>query len=506
MATIITSILLLFFNPFAFSQPEIAWEATFGGTENEFLHNGQATSDGGYILVGHTLSNDGDVFGNHGEEDVWVVKVDATGTLEWQRAYGGSDQELGRAILQTVDGGYIFAGSTSSEDGDVAGNNGSLDYWVVKIDAVGTIEWENAYGGSGNDRGRLLLQTNDGGFLVGGYSSSVNGDISSNNGVNDFWIVKIDSNGALQWEHSYGGSDSEYPYKAIQTADNGFIIVGDTESNDGDISLNQGEKDIWVIKTDATGNLEWQKTFGGSESETGFDVLELPDGGYRIIGDSESADGDISNPKGFYDIWMLKLDANGTLLSEKSYGGNSNESASTLLLTDDGYIISGFSLSSTGDVSNNYGNNDVWVLKINEGEEIEWEKNYGGTHSDTAQAMTFGSDGNLTFFAQTFSEDIDVSENQGERDYWIVKLEEILSNNSVEIFNVKVYPNPASDVLFIEASIPIATLQLLNVLGQTVHSASKTSQLDVSGVSKGGYFLRIRFEDGASATQKIIIQ
>jgi hypothetical protein len=172
---------------------ELDWQKSIGGSAEDLLVAIQQTTEGGYVVTGHTYSNDGDVTGNHGDWDAWVVKLDNTGNLEWQNAIGGSDSDLARSIEQTIDGGYIVGGITGSNDGDISGNNGSGDYLVVKLLQNGAIEWQKSLGGVSPDDARSIQQTPDGGYIVGGISQSNDGDVAGNNGERDYWVVKLGS-------------------------------------------------------------------------------------------------------------------------------------------------------------------------------------------------------------------------------------------------------------------------------------------------------------------------
>ena len=170
-------------------------------------------------------------------------------TIQWQKSLGGSDVELGSYIQQTNDGGYIVAGQSSSIDGDVSGNHGaSVDYWVVKISSLGAIEWQKSLGGTGQDAAFSIKQTTDGGYIVTGESDSNDGDVSGNHGSQDIWVVKLNITGAIEWQKSLGGTESESTFSIQQTNDGGFIVAGGSSSNDGDVSGNHGDVDCWLMK------------------------------------------------------------------------------------------------------------------------------------------------------------------------------------------------------------------------------------------------------------------
>src|SRR4051812_25721754 len=194
----------------ALSQPTIQWQKSLGGTKGDAANSVAATNNGGYILAGQTVSSNGNVTSNHGGADYWIVKVNSAGGIEWQKSPGGSLYEEAYAVKQTSDNGYIIAGASRSNDGDVTGHHGSdtskADYWVIKLNSVGNIEWEKSLGGVGDDVARCVQQTSDGGYIVAGTSNSTDGDVTGNHGGNDYWVIKLSAAGAIEWQKSLGGS------------------------------------------------------------------------------------------------------------------------------------------------------------------------------------------------------------------------------------------------------------------------------------------------------------
>ena len=191
------------------AQPTIEWAKAFGGTEADQAQSIQQTSDGGYVVTGMTISNNGDVFGNHGGLDFWILKLDFLGTVKWKKVYGGSDNDRPNSIKQTTDGGFVVAGHTLSNNGNVSGNHGYYDAWVLKLDSIGIIQWQKTLGGTDWEEASDIEQTTDGGYILVGWSSSTDGDVSQNHGSLDYWIVKLDYAGNIQWQKSYGGSNED---------------------------------------------------------------------------------------------------------------------------------------------------------------------------------------------------------------------------------------------------------------------------------------------------------
>ena len=301
----------------------IQWQKNLGGSGDDYCESVQQTSDGGYIAAGYTGSSaSGDVTGvNNGNYDFWVVKLNDSGVIQWQKNYGGSAGDIAKDIKPTSDGGYIVTGFTySSASGDVTGvNNGVTDYWIVKLNSSGIIEWQKNYGGNAVEVGREVYQTSDGGYIVAGSTaSSANGDVTGvNNGAEDFWIVKLNSLGAIEWQKNYGGSADDNASSIQQTPDGSYIISGYTYSSaTGDVTgANKGNGDFWIVKINSTGILDWQYNYGGNQIDEAYSVHQTGDGGYVVAGMTESsASGDVTGAnKGGEDYWIMKLTSNGLL-------------------------------------------------------------------------------------------------------------------------------------------------------------------------------------------------
>jgi gliding motility-associated-like protein len=288
----------------------------YGGSQEDFPTTIAAAPDGGYFVTGHTLSNDGDVSGNHGQTDYWIIKIDAKGTLIWQKCLGGGDYDFSTSIQATPDGGCISAGTTNSSNGDITGFHGAGDYWVVKLDKLGNLQWQKTYGGSFTENANNIQITNDGGYLVSGFSNSFDGDVSGNHGDGyDAWLIKLNKTGVIQWQKCYGGSQNEVAYFTQLTSDGGYVVAGSARSSDGDLSCNAGMADAWIFKITGNGDLEWQKDFGGNDFDEAYCILPLSDGSFITAGYVNSSD--ISGyhaptakyPVGISDYWVVKLSA-----------------------------------------------------------------------------------------------------------------------------------------------------------------------------------------------------
>lgn len=224
------------------------WHTTFGGTKNDVGYGICRATDNRIVAAGITFSNDGDVSGNHGKGDAWVVKIDEGEGIIWQRCLGGSEYDCAKSIKSTKDGGSVVAGVTCSTDGDVSGIKGNADAWVVKLGIAGEIEWQKCLGGSAYDEAFDILQTPDGGYIVACLTYSSDGDVAGYHGGGDIWVVKLDNIGRLVWQYCLGGNSLDQPARIALSQDNGVVIAGSTLSNDGDVSGNNGGMDMWVVR------------------------------------------------------------------------------------------------------------------------------------------------------------------------------------------------------------------------------------------------------------------
>jgi len=436
MTRLLISIVFLFLTGIAHSQaPPIEWEKSYGGSLLDEMGSIRQTSDGGYIVAGSSSSSDIDLSINNGLHDLWLVKIDGNGSLSWQKSFGGSQMEKAHAVEETTDGGFIVAGESASNDGDATNNNGDRDFWILKVNSSGTLLWQKSYGGSNWDAALSVQQTTDGGYIVAGESASNDGDVSGNHGDKDFWIIKLDSVGTLSWQKSLGGSAWDSAESIEQTADGGYIVAGSSESNDGDLTLNQGDKDYWVVKLDANGFLIWQHSVGGSNWDTAHSIQQTMDGGYIIAGESKSNDGDVNQvhkgldnehpveKHGDRDYWIVKLNASGLIVWERLYGGADWDAGNSVQETaDQGYIVAGYSNSNDVDVSGNHGNWDYWILKLAYTGAIEWQKSLGGSLHDIGTTIRTTNDGGFIVAGSAWSNDGDLSVNYGSNDFWVIKL------------------------------------------------------------------------------------
>lgn len=283
-----------------------------GGAFNEAFAV-QQTPDSGFVVAGYTNSTDsGEVTGYHGGNDYWILKTSPTGGFQWAKCLGGSASDICKGVHTTPGGGYIVCGSSSSGDGQVTGHKGIVgipDYWVVKLDDTGGLSWEKSYGGSGTDQATSVIPTLDGGYIVVGNSNSTDSQVTGNHGGYDIWAVKIDDTGAIQWQRSLGGAGDEWATQVQQTLDSGYVISGYSDSASGQVTGTHGGNDYWIVKLSKKGYLQWQKALGGSGTDEAYSLQQTPDSGYIVAGGSNSTNGDVTGNHGAYDFWVTKLSA-----------------------------------------------------------------------------------------------------------------------------------------------------------------------------------------------------
>jgi len=433
--------MMLCFNLFG-QAPGIEWQNTIGGTKEDYLYSVSQTTDGGYIIGGNSRStHSGDKSeSNWGiEYDYWVLKLNSAGGIEWQNTIGGSFVDFLSAVQQTADGGYILGGySWSGISGDKTEPAMEYDYWVVKLNNSGVIEWQNAIGGISMDFLTCLQQTADGGYILGGYAwSGISGDKTEiSQGNYDYWVVKLNSIGIIEWQNTIGGSGSDYLYSIKQTSDGGYIIGGESNSN---ISGDKTEDmvgvpynyDYWVLKLDNSGVIEWQNTIGGFGNDYLRSVQQTIDGGYVLGGYTYSGlSGDkIENSLGSYDYWVVKLNNSGLIEWQNSLGGSSEDYLYSVQQTaDSGYILGGNSMSGISiDKSeiNFNGSPDYWVVKLNNSGIKEWDNTIGGDDIEKFTAIQQTTDGGFILGGSSWSY-ISGDKTEpiiGSYDYWVLKLE-----------------------------------------------------------------------------------
>lgn len=437
-AILIICYLILMIPRLANSQ-EVIWQNTIGGSSWEDIDMIVQSPDGGFLIGGYSLSGlSGDkTEDSHGGGDIWIVKTDKFGFIQWQNTIGGDDNDGLSSIDLTPDGGYILGCHSRSgiSFDKTEACQGDDDFWVIKIDSLGSIQWQNTIGGNKRDNTLNIISTSDGGYLAGGTSfSDSSGDKTEGciGGLNaDFWILKLDSVGNITWQNTIGGTGGDWLCSVAQCSDSGYIIGGTSSSDiSGDKTENsRGGNDYWILKLDTTGNILWQKTIGGNQEDVLGNVYEVSDGGFILGGDSDSGiSGDKTEASmGLRDYWIVKLDSIGNIHWQNAIGGNSVDMFGFLnLASDGGYYLCGGSYSDlSGDKNEDCDDcYDFWVLKTDSVGEIVWQNTIAGDDTDHARAILETNDGDVLVGGSSRSNiSKDKTEpSMGWDDYWILKL------------------------------------------------------------------------------------
>lgn len=306
------------------------WNQTYGGGwGGDLARSLIQTTDGGFALAGYTYSY------GAGGSDMWLVKTDMNGLPQWNQTYGGIRFDSAFALLQTLDGGFVLAGETESY------GVGWSDIWLVKTDRNGFPQWNHTYGGVSSDRALALLQTTDEGFVLAGETESYGA------GRTDMWLVKTDRDGIMQWNQTYGGTYNDIAFALLQTRDDCFVLAGNTGS------YNALGKDMWLVKTSRNGEVLWNYTYGGVGWDSASSIYQTVDGGFALAGETRSYGA------GDADMWLLKTDEKGIEQWNQTYGGTNRDAAfSVIQIADGGFALAGATSSwGTGEL-------DMWLVKI----------------------------------------------------------------------------------------------------------------------------------------------
>ena len=357
------------------------WHVNYGGGDSEWGNAVQQTGDGGYVIVGDTES-----FGE-GEEDVYVVKTDPDGEMQWYNSFGGSGVDIGSAVQQMADGGYVIAGYTNSF------GEGGNDGYLIRTDSDGEMLWSKTFGGSKYDAFNDILLTEEGDLIIAGYTGSWGA------GAYDVWLLKVNPDGEMLWNMTYGGSKGDIGNALLIAEDGGFIVTGETSSSGA------GWSDVLLLKTDPVGEMLWNQTFGGEVTDRGYAVAESGDGGYVIAGSTESFGA------GYVDAYVVKVDSDGGLQWDEAFGGESDDKGYSVQLTaEGGYIVAGDTKSFGA------GQDDIWLFEVDSDGGILWDQTLGGAVIDNGRHIQGTDDGEYVIVGRTWSFGA-----QG-GDAWLVKL------------------------------------------------------------------------------------
>lgn len=548
---------------------DILWEKSYGGKHADYLFDVIPTPDYGFILSGSSLSKKtgNKTEDNRGDLDYWVWKMDEQGELDWQKSIGGSGQDILRCVLLTNEGGFLLAGSSSPNtlttpaempadgkylDGDKKDRGrGEADFWIIKLNAKGGEEWQKTIGGSGQDEVTCMVRTRDGGFVVGGTSSSDKSGDKTEDGFGglDYWVMKLDKNGKIVWQKTFGGQYNDELRSIAATDDGGFLLGGSSNSSPlnnatagafGGTKIGNclGEHDYWIIKIDIDGNEQWQKTIGGKGDDELYVVHTTADGNYVLGGNSNSESGEdkkSSNQKGT-DFWVMKIDKETTdILWQETYNIATVDVLTSLVENNDKTILlggyaqgeevkgkplkGGKSLNQTpGDNKIKKGTGDYVAIKISEKGDELWRKEVGSDGQDILKKVIETRDGGY-LMAGTSKTILTAegrvkatgnkSSGKGGQDFWVVKLKDKDKPKEPKK-PVEAIPNPAVDFtnVIVGYDFNKGTATLVDIAGHILQSfpiTERTVPIDLSGLPEGVYVVNIR-TDVQNSGVKIIKQ
>ncbi|MNQ24817.1 hypothetical protein D3C85_380220 [compost metagenome] len=532
-------VLSLFLTILTYSQ-DILWEKSYGGTHADYLFDAQPTADYGFILAGSSVSDKtgNKTEDNHGDLDYWIWKMNEKGELDWQKSIGGNGFDLLQSIKGTKDGGFILAGTSSSGSGDQKGEDckGITDFWVIKLDASGQEQWQRTIGGAGQDELLCAFQTKDGGYILGGSSSS-NPPLISNTkpdgklaattkadlfnkseksrGNMDYWVVKLSKEGSIEWQKTYGGQYADLLRSMEQTTDSGYILAGYSNSpisgDKGD--NNKGVGDYWIVKINDVGEIQWQNSYGADGDDQLYVIHQTLDGGYIVGGNSNSTNalttqgGIVSNGT---DFWLLKLDVEGSVDWSKTYDfGKVDILTSLVENADHTYLIGGYAKTeanrsavstlakAVGVSTDKEGINDYIALKVdNKGEQI-WNKTVGSAGEDILRKVIETRDGGYLMAGTSNSNSSkDKNSNIGGTDFWVVKLKDKEKVEKVKA-SIEAIPNPVRDYtnVIIGYDYNYGTATVVDITGRILQEfsiSSRTVPVNLSRYSEGIYIINIK--------------
>ncbi|MFC6096431.1 T9SS type A sorting domain-containing protein [Flavobacterium qiangtangense] len=529
-----------FLSHFGYSQ-DIQWEKSYGGKHSEYLFDAVPTPDYGFILAGSSLSNK---TGNKTEEgngnlDYWIWKMDEKGDLDWQKSFGGTGADLLQSVRLTSDGGYILAGTSDSGGGAQKKEDryGQQDYWIIKLNAMGNVQWERTIGGIGEDRVTGVIQTKDGGYFIGGSSSSPIGrpkkgipepggapilKNEAGRGNLDYWVLKLDPKGNLEWQRTLGGQHADVLEGFEQTRDGGFILGGYSNSPATLDSGRAGDKekdpigngDFWIVKLDAKGQLEWQQTLGGEGEDHLYSIHQALDGNYIAGGSSNSAS--ISGGAGARDMdfLLIKINETGEVIWSRTYDyGKQDILISVTENTDQTMLLGGYSKSPMTHTAlqkkkEKEGINDYIALKVSSEGEVLWDATVGSNGEDILKKLVKTRDGGY-LLAGTSTPAVpkgmavktasrDRNSAIGRSDFWVVKLRD-KDKKEEKKRAIEAFPNPAVQYtnVVVGYEFKSGTCTIFDLAGRQLQEfeiTDRTVPVDLGSYPEGIYVIQIRTE------------
>lgn len=406
----------------------IRWERTFGGSGDETNLKSLATIDGNYLLASQTYSTNGDITAHQGSGDILLIKTTPDGQVLWKKTVGGIGDDYPDRIYNTPDGGYILVADVTDGGGDITGYHGPYHYndlWVVKLSALGTLQWQRCIGGNQTETVRNVYIKNDGSVVLFGQSDSYDGDFAPDNRLADLFLCELSPSGVLTWLKRYGGADVENASDMVVKPNGHYLLAGSSASNNsGNVPAHPGYFNGWLVETDSAGTVIWSKTYGGSQNERMNAILQAGTSKYVCVLTSTSADGPVPNHYGSNDIWVMSLDDNGNIRNSIVVGSTGNDLfiGARYNPADSSILVNTVFAAGGGNIIGYHGGQDILLAKVNNDANIQWTKALGGSGNENLTAESFNGDGSIMFLANTNSRDGDVTNQHGKTDFWLGKI------------------------------------------------------------------------------------
>ncbi len=491
----------------------IVWEKCYGGSMMETSHGSCEVFDKGIVIAADSESNDFDVHINRGSTDFYIVKIKSNGDTLWTRTFGGSNLDLGCDVTETDDSCIVYTGVTFSNDFDINTSYGGGDIFAVKLDAIGNTLWKKTFGGSDVDNAYSIISTKNGACALFGYTGSSDFYINQNYGSHDCVLINLDQNGDTLWVKTLGGTLSEIGQDIIYTSDNGFAVIGSTESSDYDVGNNYGNHDIWLVKLDSLGNIQWEKNYGGTDSDEGMSIYQTNDGGYIMAGMTNSNDFDVHGNHGDSDYLIIRTNSTGDTLWTNTIGGSGYDRPNAIIQTsDNNFVVGGYTNSVDGDISNWYNSYDFWIVKLDDNGQILWDACMGGNYSDQCTNIFETFDNYLFASGSTHSTSEEIGYQHGNGDVWGVKFDFIV-NTDKEIkhnsSNILIYPNPTTGKISVQAE-GIIGIDVMDITGKVIKNLQGFGNLegldiDLSKNPKGIYIIKVTTSKGVMV-EKVVLE
>jgi len=501
------------------AQTVIVNQATIGGYAEERSTSSFLNMNGTILIAGHSYSEiSGDKAADFGGMDAWVLLLNADYSINWQLILGGDEHEYFPQVIGTSDGGYLIVCESNSP---ISGNKtvapiGEQDFWVLKLDSDGVIEWQNVYGGSGDEGLPVCVENADGNFIIAGYSDSpISGTVTENTLGGDVWVLKIDANGNVIWDKNLGGTDAENAEDIIIDPNGDILITGRTKSgiSGNKTSVGYGGNDYWLIKIDDDGNIIFDKTYGGSSSDSRSRIA-CNNSSYYISGESGSGISGVKTETNIgneydHDLWILKTDFSGNVIWDKTIGGTDFEWAQggPVITSDDHVMIAASSISPiSGHKTQNNWQNDFWLVELDTNGNVLWDKTIGGYYSESITSIHQKGSNNFVLFGESDSP-ISLHKDdscRGAKDYWVIEFSSLVGVEEKASDLLKIFPNPTSES--VTFSQPVSQLEIVNLQGQLVYSDYGTviETADVAKLVPGIYIVKFT-HDNNHYQQRLVV-